>query len=106
MFQCEDCEYFERGENDEVILHCDPFSTVKGPECLMRWQLLKFNEMTNFYERTLEYYERFAPMQEKMFNAMEKEIDSMNEAERWKYSDDDEDEDGPGSDFDENPATW
>lgn len=93
MIQCEGCEYFERGEAGEMIFNCDPFSTVKGTECLLKWQLMKLNEMADFYERTLEYYERFAPMQEKMFHAMEKEIDSMNEAERWKYTEDEEHDD-------------
>ena len=89
MFKCNECEFFERGIGDEILLNCDPFSTVKGPECLARWQLLKLNQLTDYYERTLMHHERVAPMQEKMFEVMEKEIDSMSESDKWKYSDDD-----------------
>jgi hypothetical protein len=88
MFQCEDCEFFERRESGEISLNCDPFSTVKGPECLSRWQLIKLNQLITYYQATLGYYEKFAPMQEKMFKAMEKEIESMNESEKWKTHDD------------------
>jgi hypothetical protein len=36
-------------------------------------------------------------MQEKMFKVMEREIDDMNEAEKWKIAEDDEDQE---EDFD------
>jgi hypothetical protein len=37
-------------------------------------------------------YRRFAPLQEKMFRQMEREIDDTEESERWKLGDTDNDE--------------
>jgi len=100
MIQCKDCEYFRRGENGEISFACDPFSTIKEPECLAKWQLIKTNQLVAGYQATLRYYERFAPMQEKMFKFMENEIDELGETEKWKSSDDEEDDDS--GDFGEN----
>jgi hypothetical protein len=43
-------------------------------------------------------YRRFAPLQEKMFRHMEREIDDADEADRWKYGEP-EDEDEPDDPF-------
>ncbi|MBN1555126.1 MAG: hypothetical protein JXA11_10300 [Phycisphaerae bacterium] len=93
MIQCKDCEHFQRGENGEISFTCDPFSNIKEPECLTKWQLIKINQMVAGYQATLRYYDRFAPMQEKMFKLMENEIDEISESEKWKNPDE-EDEDG------------
>jgi hypothetical protein len=90
MIQCKDCEHFHRGENGEISFSCDPFNNIKEPECLTKWQLIKINQMVAGYQATLRYYERFAPMQEKMFKLMENEIDDMSESEKWKTSDEDD----------------
>jgi hypothetical protein len=94
MIQCGDCEFFRKNEDGEISFRCDPFSNIKERECLAKWQLIKINQMVAAYHATLEYYQKLAPMQEKMFKAMEREIDDMNEAEKWKIADDDEDEEG------------
>ena len=94
MIQCEQCEFFHRGEKGEASFSCDPFRTIKEPECLAKWQLIKINQMVAAYRSTLEYYHKLAPMQEKMFKVMEREIDDMNEAEKWRSAaEDDEEED-------------
>lgn len=104
MIQCENCEFFHRGENGEIAFACDPFSNIKEPECIAKWQLIKINQMVGSYQSTLRYYEKFAPMQEKMFNMMEREMDDMSESEKWKVSDDEpEDEHG---DEDEHDDDW
>ncbi len=100
MMQCSECEYYRRGPNGEIAFGCDPFSTIKEPECLMKWQLIKINQMVAGYQSTLRYYEKLAPLQEKMFKFMENEIDEMDESEKWKEPDDEEDEgDFGGSDL-------
>ena len=103
MIQCEDCEFFHRGESGNVSFSCDPFKNVKEPECLAKWHLIKMNQMVAAYQATLEYYRRLAPMQEKMFKVMEREIDDMNESEKWKVPDEDEEEEGydTGSDWED-----
>jgi hypothetical protein len=102
MIQCSQCEYFVRGPAGQFRLTCDPFSTVKEPECLAKWQLIKIDLMVQAYQATVEMYRRLAPMQEKMFRHMEREIDDMDEADRWKI--DDQEEDQPPND--KSPDQW
>ena len=99
MMQCDQCEYFQRNEKGEFGFSCDPFSKIVEPECLMKWQLIKINEMSvqvakmsAAYQATLGYYQKLAPMQEKMFKFMEREIDDVDEADKWKYDDDDDEQ--------------
>ena len=98
MLHCEDCEYFSRGSGGAVLLRCDPFSTIKEPECLTKWQLIKLETMVRAYQATLQVYERLAPLQEKMFRHMEREIDEVDEADAWKQGYEDEDEFDEGYD--------
>jgi len=98
MIQCKDCQYCHRSETGEISFSCDPFANVVEPECLLKWQLIKINQMVGSYQATLEYYRKLAPMQEKMFKVMENELDSMNESEKWKVDEEDDDE---GEDKDE-----
>ncbi len=62
---------------------------------MAKWQFIKLDKMVRSYEATLEMYRRLAPMQEKMFRHIEREIDEVDSADEWKtgYQDDDEDED-------------
>ena len=92
MIQCQGCQYFHRGDDGEVSFSCDPFSTIIEPECLRKWQLIKTNQMVASYQATLEYYRKLAPLQEKMFDVMKKEIDSMDESEKWRTEEDEEEE--------------
>jgi len=111
MIQCSECEYFVRGPGGQLGFRCDPFSTIKEPECLLKWQLLKVDQagqkldrLVAAYEATLEFYKRLAPLQEKMMRHMEREIEELEEGESWKYGyvedeqdDEDEQEPQPGS---------
>jgi hypothetical protein len=101
MIHCRDCEYFGRGPNGEVSFTCDPFSTVKEPECLQKWALIKINQMTASYQATLDYYRKLGPMQEKMFRFMEREMGDLDESDRWKA---DEGEDEPLDNWGEETA--
>ncbi|MCY2929238.1 MAG: hypothetical protein NTV86_07025 [Planctomycetota bacterium] len=98
MRQCSECEFFLRNENGEISFSCDPFSTVKEPECLAKWQLLKTNQLVAGYQAMLAYYQRFAPLQEKMFKVVEREIEDMNESEKWKAE--------PPPEEEEDDSTW
>jgi len=96
MLQCSDCELGETGPQGEVRLRCNPFSNIKEPECLQKWQLMKLEAMVQAYGATLMQYQRMAPLQEKMMKFMEKEIDDIDESDKWKADWDDEDnEDDP-----------
>lgn len=90
MLMCQDCEFFKGDEDGKIGFACDPFRNVKEPECLLKWQLIKINEMVQAYQTTLNYYQKLAPMQDKLFKAMEREIDEMTESESWKDQEDEE----------------
>ncbi len=99
MIQCVTCEFCKQGTDGELIFSCDPFSNIKEPECIVKWQLLKLNSLLYYQEQIHDMYERFAPMQEKLFQYMEQEIEEQHEADSWKTSlNDDTDND------DEDPA--
>jgi hypothetical protein len=90
MLQCENCEFFYRDEKGRIQLRCDPFSTIKEPECLAKWQLLRQDALLQAYHATLQWQQRLAPMQEKMFEFMKREMDDLDESDSWKNQDDDE----------------
>ena len=102
MIQCKDCEFFHRNEAGEIAFDCDPFSTIKEPECLAKWQLLKINQMVASYQATLQYYHKLAPLQEKMFKVVERELEDMNESDKWKSDEEDEEP----TDENENKENW
>ena len=94
MMQCEDCEFFRRRADGSPDLTCDPFSNIKEPECIAKWQLAQLFTMAKSYEATLDMHRRMAPLQERMMRHVERELDENDEADRWKYTaDDDADDD-------------
>lgn len=97
MLRCEDCEFFRRLSDGSPYLTCDPYSTIKEPECLAKWELRQLQVIANAHEATLDMHRRFAPLQEKLFKQLEREIDEADEADRWKYDepDDLDDDDDP-----------
>lgn len=99
MIQCSECELFVRGPAGQVGFRCDPFTNIKEPECLQKWQLIKIDTMVRSYQATLDMYRRLAPLQEKMFRHMEREIDDIDEADSWKQNLDDDENDEPGKDL-------
>ncbi len=101
MQQCKDCEYFYRDEEtNRIILRCDPFSTIKEPECLQKWQLMRLDGLLQAYQNTLRWYQRLAPMQEKMFEFMKREMEDLDEADSWKSENDEDEEIEPEEDDD------
>ncbi len=99
MLRCEDCEYFRRDAAGRAVLTCDPFASIKEPECLQKWQVLRLGDLARSYEAMLDMYRHLAPLQERMFKHMERELDDAEEAESWKlgYEEDDETDDGSGA---------
>src|SRR5262245_39704709 len=107
MLQCSECEFFHRDAEGRVTFTCDPFGSIKEPECLVKWQILRLAEMSvkldrivSAHEAQSAMYKRLGPLQEKMFKHMERELDAAAESERWKMEYDDidssdEDDDEP-----------
>ena len=90
MIQCKDCEYYEQGPDGKRVFKCDPFSTIREPECLAKWRLIRLDMLVASYQGMLEWQKKLAPIQNKLFKYMEREIDDIDETERWKVDDDDE----------------
>jgi len=86
MIQCQDCEHFGRDDMGRPRLGCNPFGNVKEPECVQKWLLLKLDTLVRSYQATLVQYQRFAPLQEKMLRHLERELDDMEDSDRWKRS--------------------
>ena len=102
MLQCKDCEYFSRDDKGRIQLRCDPFATIKEPECIQKWQLLRQDALLQSYHAMLSWYQKLAPMQEKMFDFMKRELDDQEDADSWKYQEDDP-EDPENENEDEEP---
>jgi len=84
MIQCKDCELYEVDENGRRTFKCDPFTNVKEPECLAKWQLIRLDMLVASYQGMMGWYRKLAPLQ-----YMEKEIEDIDESERWKIEDED-----------------
>jgi hypothetical protein len=92
MIQCKDCELCEIGPDNRRTFKCDPFVNIKEPECLAKWQLIRLDMLVATYQGMLKWYEKMAPLQSKIMKYMKRELDEMNETERWKIDDEEDDE--------------
>ena len=92
MIQCKDCELCEVGPDGKRTFKCNPFANIKEPECIQKWQLIRLDILLASYQSMLKWYDRLAPMQSKLMKYMKKELDDIDESERWRV-DEDEDED-------------
>ena len=91
MIQCKECEFFTRDDaTGRILLGCDPFQTIKEPACLEKGQLLRLDSLLQSYHSTLRLNQKFAPMQEKMFEFLKREMDDVDESDSWKRAEDDD----------------
>jgi hypothetical protein len=93
MIQCKDCEFYEEGEDGRRAFKCDPFKNVKEPECLAKWQLLRLDMLLAGFRGMTSFQARMAPMQDKIFKYVKRELEDIDESENWKVDDDDDDND-------------
>lgn len=94
MIQCDQCELCEIGPDGRKAFKCDPFSNIKEPECLAKWQLLRLDMLVASYQSMLQWYGRLAPLQDKIFKYVQREISDIEESESWKTDQEDgQDED-------------
>lgn len=87
MIQCKDCEFFEIGPDGQKIFKCDPFSNIKEPECIAKWQLIRLDMLVAGYQSMIKMQNKFAPLQQKLFKYMQREIEDMDESEKWRLDD-------------------
>ena len=99
MLQCKDCELYRQEPDGRRIFLCDPFNNIKEPECLAKWQLLRLDMIASAQNKQLAAQEQMAPIQDKIFKYIKRELEDIDESEKWNI---DEDSDTDPSPFDEN----
>jgi hypothetical protein len=92
MIQCKDCEFCEIGQDGRRTFKCDPFANIKEPECVAKWQLIRLDMLVAGYQSMLKYQTKMAPLQDKIFRYMEREIGELDESERWKVEEQEKEE--------------
>ncbi len=92
MIQCKECELCQVGADGRKTFKCDPFSNIKEPECLFKWQLLRLDMLAASYQQMMRWYEKLAPLQDKIIKYMQREIEDINESEQWKVEDEEDDD--------------
>ena len=93
MIQCKDCELCEIGPDNRRTFKCDPFVNIKEPECIAKWQLIRLDMLVATYQGMLRWYEKMAPLQSKIMKYMKRELDELNETEKWRIDDEEDNED-------------
>ncbi len=93
MIQCKDCDLCECGPDGKKTFKCDPFSNIKEPQCLAKWQLIRLDMLLASYQSMLKWYDKLAPVQNKLMKYMKKELEELDETERWKVDEDEEEND-------------
>jgi len=93
MIQCEKCEFCEDGPGGQKVFKCNPFSNVKEPECLAKWQIIRLDMLVASYQAMLKFQTKFEPLQDKILKYMKREIEDMDESDKWKTDEEGEDDD-------------
>ena len=93
MIQCKDCELCEFSEDGRRTFKCDPFQNIKEPECLTKWQILRLDMLMMSFHKMSSFQEQMRPLQDKIMKYVKRELDDIDEADRWKVDDDEQDND-------------
>ena len=92
MIQCKDCEFCQIEPDGRRTFKCDPFVNIKEPECIAKWQLMRLDMLTASYQGMLSWYGKLAPIQDKIMKYMQREIEDLDESERWRLDDEDQED--------------
>ena len=98
MIQCTQCELCEIGPDGRRVFKCDPFSNIKEPECVAKWQLIRLDMLLVSYQSMMRWQKEMEPMQRKMMKYVEREMNDIDESDKWKI-----DENEPPQDEDKGP---
>jgi len=90
MIQCKDCELYEEDSQGRRTFKCDPFTNIKEPECLHKWQILRLDMLVAAYRGMIGFQEKMAPMQDKILKYVKRELEDLDDSESWKADDDQE----------------
>ena len=92
MIQCKDCEFCEIGPDNKRTFKCNPFTNIKEPECIAKWQLIRLDMLLATYQGMVKWYGKLAPLQDKMLKYMQREINELDEADSWKIDDEEQEQ--------------
>lgn len=87
MIQCKDCELCVDGQ-----LTCNPAENIKEEACLLKWQLLKLNDIDRRLEESQALSNHMMPRMEKLLEHQERNAASEEDIDSWKHGGADEDE--------------
>ncbi len=93
MIQCKDCEFSEIDPVGKRAFKCNPFTNIKEPECIAKWQLIRLDMLLASYQGMQKWYGKMAPLQDKIIQFMQREINELDDADSWKVDDDEPEED-------------
>ena len=93
MIQCKDCEFCQTDAEGRRNFTCDPFVNIKEPECIAKWQLIRLDMLVVSYQGMLKWYGKLAPLQDKIIRYMQREINDIDETEKWKIEGEEEPQD-------------
>jgi hypothetical protein len=99
MIQCKDCELYRQEPDGRRIFLCDPFNNVKEAECLAKWQLLRLDMIAATQNNLASAQAQLAPIQDKILKYIKRELEDIDESEKWKIEEEPEINPAP---FDEN----
>lgn len=88
MIQCSECEFFEMTSDGKKMLKCDPCANIKEPECLAKLQLFRLDILIASYQSIMASQQKLAPVQDKLLRYVQRELEDMDEGEKWKSDDD------------------
>jgi hypothetical protein len=78
----------EIGPDGRRSFKCDPFSNIKEPECIAKWQLIRLDMLLASYQGMLRWQKEMEPLQRKMMKYVEREMKDIDESEKWKIDED------------------
>ena len=62
---------------------------------------MKTDMLLRSYQSMLEFYQQLAPLQQRMLKHIERELDDVEEADKWKYADEEDELDDSIDDIDD-----
>ncbi len=93
MIQCKDCEFCTLDQNGRRSFNCDPFTNIKEPECIAKLQLIRLDMLLASYQGMLDWYQKLAPLQDKLVKYMKREIEDIDDSENWKLDEEEPEDD-------------
>jgi hypothetical protein len=80
------------GAGNHRTFKCDPFVNIKEPECIAKWQLIRLDMLLVTYRGMQQWQEKLTPLQNKILKYMEREINDIDETDKWKVDDEEQDD--------------